>query len=200
MKLQFYALVLIVLIMGSCLHSQTVSPFLVNQAEMTNAVISDFQVNDNRFRVTCSNDRNQISPAVYLLNGRIYNTWSDNREEGIGYDIRANVLDWLNPSNVDTQQGFNNPVTFKLHQNVPNPFNPATPNRYELSHPLLMTISLYSTLGQRIAVIEHAQKSAGTHTVEWFGNNDQGAPVPAGIYICRLLAGTQKQSIKLLLK
>jgi parallel beta-helix repeat protein len=49
------------------------------------------------FRVTNTSEKSQRDPDVKLWNGRIYNTWTDNRAGGTGHDIWANVLNWENP-------------------------------------------------------------------------------------------------------
>ena len=64
-------------------------------------------------------------PDVILLKGKIYTTWTDNRGNGTGYDIWANVLDWNDPTTgIDEKDILKKPSIYRLSQNYPNPFNP----------------------------------------------------------------------------
>ena len=75
------------------------------------------------------------------------------------------------------------PTAFVLNQNYPNPFNPSTTIRYELPKAANVTIKIFNTLGQEIAVLVNERKDAGSYQVQWNAN------VPSGIYFYRLQAG-----------
>jgi hypothetical protein len=81
------------------------------------------------------------------------------------------------------------PQSFELSQNFPNPFNPATQIRFELPKAALVTLAVYNSLGQEVRRLINAQKPAGYHTVVWNGRDQQGKPVPSGIYHYRIQAG-----------
>jgi hypothetical protein len=81
------------------------------------------------------------------------------------------------------------PQSFELSQNYPNPFNPSTNIRFELPKAALVTLSVYNSLGQEVRRLVNAQKPAGYHTIVWNGRDQQGKPVPSGIYHYRIQAG-----------
>ena len=49
----------------------------------------------NNFILTNTYIMEQLRPEVSLCNGRIFNTWIDNRSGNTIYNIWTNVLDWL---------------------------------------------------------------------------------------------------------
>jgi hypothetical protein len=83
---------------------------------------------------------------------------------------------------------------FSLLQNYPNPFNPSTTIRYALSLRSQVVLTVFNTLGQRIAVLENGMREAGSHAVRFDGRN-----LASGVYFYRLQAGTFSQTRKLLL-
>jgi hypothetical protein len=80
------------------------------------------------------------------------------------------------------------PQTYLLHQNYPNPFNPSTVIRYEVPVQHRIVLSIYNVLGTKIKTLLSKIKEPGTHEIEWSGKNEQGNPVPSGIYLYRLEA------------
>ncbi len=86
------------------------------------------------------------------------------------------------------------PTHFVLHQNHPNPFNPATEIRYQISEVSRVTLKVYDVLGREVAMLVNGEREAGTHRVRWdarlrpadFGG--QAAGLPSGVYFYRLKA------------
>jgi hypothetical protein len=138
--------------------------------------------------------KNLSDPDVKLWNGRIYSTWTDNRGNGTGYDIWANVLDWNNPVGISEKDMTQIPKACQLNQNYPNPFNPSTTIKYALSKPEHVTLTVFNTLGQTIETLVHKPMPTGHHRVEF---NDQN--LPSGLYFYRLEAGEHVQTRKMLL-
>lgn len=101
------------------------------------------------------------------------------------------------------------PKQFALHQNFPNPFNPATTIRYDLPKPAQVNLTIYNILGQKVRTLVNAFETAGYKSVVWDGKNEFGHPVGSGVYIYRLSAsgisqagveaGDFRKSLKLLL-
>jgi hypothetical protein len=75
------------------------------------------------------------------------------------------------------------PVDFRLEQNSPNPFNPATRITYSLATQSHVSLEIWNLLGERIAVLESALKPAGRNDVTW-----NAAGLPSGVFFCRLTA------------
>jgi hypothetical protein len=91
------------------------------------------------------------------------------------------------------------PQAFALHQNYPNPFNPETTIRFEAAQTGPVSLSIYNVTGQLVRELTDGHREAGTYQVRWNGRNDDGQPVPSGIYFCRMKAGTFSATRKLAL-
>jgi len=81
------------------------------------------------------------------------------------------------------------PLSYQLHQNFPNPFNPDTQIRFEIPKNHDIAIVIYNMLGQKIRTLVKDSFKAGRHVVNWDGQNDHGLQVPTGMYIYRIKAG-----------
>ncbi len=81
------------------------------------------------------------------------------------------------------------PKVFTLHQNAPNPFNPATAISFSLLENRNTSLIVYDTLGRTVRTLASGPLPAGTHVVRWDGRDDTGAPVSSGVYLYRLDAG-----------
>ncbi len=85
---------------------------------------------------------------------------------------------------------------FRLHQNYPNPFNPVTTITYDLSKPSDISLMVYNTAGQRVAVLEESHKPAGRHSITF-----DGGELASGVYYYRLqTAGGVRTRMMTLLK
>jgi hypothetical protein len=92
------------------------------------------------------------------------------------------------------------PMEFQLSQNFPNPFNPSTAIRYAVPREAIVTIEIWSALGQRITILSNEQHSPGIYVREWRGRNAQGMEVSSGVYFYRMLIdGSPFRSTKMLL-
>ena len=81
------------------------------------------------------------------------------------------------------------PSEFRLFQNFPNPFNPATRIQFALPEAGQVQLTIYNTLGQVVRDLFHGNESAGLQSVLWDGRNNAGEPVRSGIYFYRLKWG-----------
>jgi len=75
------------------------------------------------------------------------------------------------------------PVTFRLHQNFPNPFNPVTIIPFELGMQSPVSLRVYDVLGREVATLTDGVESAGYHQVQF----DAGR-LTSGTYFYRLVA------------
>ncbi len=93
------------------------------------------------------------------------------------------------------------PASISLYQNYPNPCNPTTTIRYELSRSLDVRLSVYDLLGREVAVLVNGRQDAGVHEVAFDARlpGGQGSGLSSGVYVYRLAAGTVVQARKLLL-
>jgi hypothetical protein len=86
------------------------------------------------------------------------------------------------------------PLDPVLFQNYPNPFNPGTVIRYALPARSDVTVTVYNTLGQRVALLVRETQERGYHQV-----NFDGAGLATGVYFYRLQAGSSVGTKRMLL-
>ena len=79
------------------------------------------------------------------------------------------------------------PENFQLHQNFPNPFNPATTIRFDLAAPAHVDLAVFNTAGQKVQSLVDGNLDAGVHTAPWEGRDDNGHAMPAGLYFYRII-------------
>jgi hypothetical protein len=86
------------------------------------------------------------------------------------------------------------PSAFALHQNHPNPFNPQTIIEFALPEDAVVTLKVYTLLGQLVATLVDGRQSAGQHAVTLDAHAWN-----SGVYICRMESGSFRESRKLVL-
>ncbi|MFQ6116444.1 MAG: FlgD immunoglobulin-like domain containing protein [bacterium] len=91
------------------------------------------------------------------------------------------------------------PSAFQLYPNFPNPFNPETQIRFDLPEAAQVDLRIYNALGQLVRTLVDRSYSAGTFTVFWDSRDDEGKPLPSGIYFYKIKAGNFQAQRKLLL-
>ena len=77
------------------------------------------------------------------------------------------------------------PEIYQLHNNYPNPFNPSTTIQYDLPKQSMVTLKVYSLLGQEVATLVDGVMEAGYQHVVW---NGQTGKVSSGVYFYRIFA------------
>jgi hypothetical protein len=87
------------------------------------------------------------------------------------------------------------PDGYALYQNYPNPFNPSTTINFTLPASSEVRLTIYNTLGQRVATVLNNQRfTTGTHAV-----NFDASRLASGVYIYRLEANNFKADRKMVL-
>ena len=111
-------------------------------------------------------------------------TFADNELTSGNYQYRLQQIDFDGTSTYSNvvEVEFNQiPSEFKLYQNYPNPFNPSTKIKFDVPVSACVNISVYNTIGEKIATIVNEQLEAGVHFANFDASN-----LPSGIYIYRL--------------
>jgi hypothetical protein len=80
-----------------------------------------------------------------------------------------------------------------LRQNYPNPFNPSTTIPYGLTERSHVSLAVYNTLGQQVALLLNGEAGAGYHDVQF-----DASSLPSGVYFYRLQAGSYTGTKRLL--
>ena len=86
-----------------------------------------------------------------------------------------------------------------LFQNHPNPFNPTTTIRFELTKSSRVDLSIFDAAGARVAGLANSVYPAGTTDVNWNGTDAEGHRVSSGVYFYRLVSGTDVLTRKMVL-
>lgn len=86
------------------------------------------------------------------------------------------------------------PDRASLKGNYPNPFNPSTTIRFELSSHSAVTLEVFDQMGRKVRTLIDKTMPAGSHDVTF-----DASGLSSGLYITRLTAGQTIDSRKLLL-
>jgi plastocyanin len=82
----------------------------------------------------------------------------------------------VNPNAIEPI-GTSVPDNYKLEQNFPNPFNPATNIRFDLPKNSNVRLVIYDITGSRQAVLVNNVLNAGSYNVDW-----DASGFPSGVY------------------
>ena len=89
---------------------------------------------------------------------------------------------YLNTVNDD----LNNRLSYSLHDNYPNPFNPKTILSYYLPKETYVTLTVYNTRGQLVKILVNGFQPGGLNAIAWDATNSSGNQVTTGLYIYRI--------------
>ncbi|HMQ67861.1 MAG TPA: T9SS type A sorting domain-containing protein [Ignavibacteria bacterium] len=70
---------------------------------------------------------------------------------------------------------------YKLYQNFPNPFNPATILSYKINQSGFVTLKVYNLVGQVVATLVDDYQEVGTYSKQFDASN-----LSAGVYLYKL--------------
>ncbi|MCB0724841.1 MAG: T9SS type A sorting domain-containing protein [Ignavibacteriae bacterium] len=120
-------------------------------------------------------DNSGISPTnlyyyrVYAFNGASNSAYSDT----IAVLVTGNI-----------QAGNSIPDKYKLYNNYPNPFNPSTKIKFDLSQNTDVRLTIYDMRGSDVQEVINTQMNAGSYEFSF-----NGANLSSGVYFYRLTAG-----------
>lgn len=100
----------------------------------------------------------------------------------------------IHGSSTDVKQSNQLPLTIKLDQNFPNPFNPITIIKFTVPQRGLVTLKIFDVLGREVANLVNTEYEAGNYSVEFNASN-----LPSGIYFDTLSENTFSQTKKMVL-
>jgi hypothetical protein len=95
----------------------------------------------------------------------------------------------------------NSIADFRLDQNFPNPFNPTTKIRFQITEPGFVSLNVFDVLGNNVATLVEEDKPAGNHEVEFNANTSAfgSQNIASGIYYYRLAADNYTETRKMIL-
>jgi len=131
----------------------------------------------------------QMKLASSFIGWDFVNVWSVDSSVNNGYPFLGSAI----PTSVK-EAGPASPQYSSLFQNYPNPFNPVTTIRFALPQRSEATLTVFNTLGQRVAILASGEMAAGAHEVRF-----DGSRLSSGVYFYTLRVGSFVQTKKLLL-
>lgn len=96
----------------------------------------------------------------------------------------TNFADIGSPLSLDDE--FQNPKSYVLHGNFPNPFNPETTLSFSLDSAQEVELSVFNISGKRVRTLFSGTAMAGTHHFKFNARDAMGAELSAGLYFYRL--------------
>ncbi|MEO5988478.1 MAG: endonuclease, partial [Candidatus Eisenbacteria bacterium] len=85
--------------------------------------------------------------------------------------------------------------TIRLRQSLPNPFGTRTRIGFDLARRERVQLGIYDVTGRLVRQLTDGSVwEAGTHELEWNGQDDGGAVVSPGLYFCRLDADATSET------
>ena len=79
---------------------------------------------------------------------------------------------------------------------APNPFNPSTKIEFNVPRNGKVELAIFDARGRRIDTLVAGEKTAGTHSVVWRGEDADGNSVSSGVYYARLRFEAKSVSVE----
>jgi hypothetical protein len=132
--------------------------------------------------------------TVAYMQGETFHCFDDDAMDCVMPNpcLDTTAVEWVDPSAPV-------PMTYALYQNYPNPFNPETDIRYQIPEGGHVQLIIYNVLGQKVSAPVNGYRDSGSYTVRWFGTDQSGCTLGAGIYFYRLQAGDFSETRKMVL-
>jgi|WetSurMetagenome_2_1015567.scaffolds.fasta_scaffold296588_2 flagellar hook assembly protein FlgD len=135
-----------------------------------------------------------IYPQTYYMN-----VWVKGNVTSIPVKDIQNLTFIISSSGVEDENPTTTIKAFRLFQNFPNPFNPSTVIKYQVSKPGNVEIKIFNVNGQLVKTFESMNQVAGSFSVSWDGKNNDGQAVASGLYICHVAFDSSVLTRKMLL-
>jgi Right handed beta helix region len=84
-------------------------------------------------------------------------------------------------------------------ENTPNPFNPSTTIRFAIPSATGVRLEIFGVDGSHVRTVLAEKLVGGVYNRAWDGRDDEGKVVSSGVYFCRLAAGKQQLTRKMVL-
>ena len=107
-------------------------------------------------------------------------------------------LGFVPDQRLDAPGGAPAPAGIALAPPAPNPCRGAVSLAYEIPARSDVDLAVFDLQGRRVATLWSGVQEAGRHTARWEARDGRGPAVPSGVYFCRLKAGEQTATRRLL--
>jgi len=141
-----------------------------------------------------------LADSTVAAGRRYFAGWND---EGVanlteaGWKLWQASIDWALYKDLDTRvsaESGQRPVTHRLFQNFPNPFNASTAVAFSLHAKTRVRIEVTDMRGEKIATILDGEKEAGSHRIAL-----DASGLASGLYFYTLTAGDSQFTRKMML-
>jgi hypothetical protein len=103
---------------------------------------------------------------------------------GMGIETGANLQDDI----------MFQPTKFALHSAYPNPFNPSTTITFDIPEDSYLSLSVYNSIGQKVADLVEGNMEVGRHQIQFDGSN-----LSSGIYFIKMVTAKFNKMEKIVL-
>jgi hypothetical protein len=86
------------------------------------------------------------------------------------------------------------PKAFKLYNNYPNPFNPATKIKFDIPFQTNVRLTIFDINGREMKTLVNGNFASGSYEYQW-----NAETMASGIYFCHLQTDSYSESVKMLL-
>jgi hypothetical protein len=153
---------------------------------------------DSLFASSIINDSNivqtQYTISSGILNNNIRYYWRIKAKNSSGWSEASQVWNFRTGLVGITQPGNEIPLTYKVYDNYPNPFNPSTKIKFDLPKAGLVKLTVFDMLGREIETMVNENLSPGTYNAEW-----NAAKYSSGVYFYRIQADEFTEIKKMIL-
>jgi hypothetical protein len=123
------------------------------------------------------------------------------KEEAVSHNLRA-LYERLSEGvfYADGRNGSpHSSLSFALHQNTPNPFNPETRILYTVADADHVSLKIFNSRGQHVKTLVEGQHTGGHYSVVWDGTDERGREVSSGVYFYGMSAGGSREMKRMVL-
>jgi len=114
--------------------------------------------------------------------------------------IEAVELRWTSSGGISQVEGFPlqawPALSFRLHEPVPNPFNPATVVSFELAEAALVRLRVVDSRGRTVRTLFEGRAGAGQFQQRFDGRDDRGRILSSGVYSFVLEGGRNRATVR----
>ena len=159
----------------------------------------------SEYDVAYSDDNGELTALFYRTDGQplftgettLFSIEADHSSiefiEASSADIYGNMLEVI--YKVDAPL----PLNYELTQNYPNPFNANTMISFGLPMGDNVRIEVYNIIGQKVNTLADDYFDAGRYDIVWNGLDSNGDQISSGVYLYRLVTGSDVLTKKMTL-
>jgi hypothetical protein len=95
-----------------------------------------------------------------------------------------------------TNETESNPVSINC---APNPLKNEVTIKFTVQQECMLQIGVFDLYGKSLNILQGGVSKAGTYSINWTGTDSNGKPLPNGVYILKLQAGTNYAQTKIII-